>query len=319
MAGWVQHGAGLWIEDGPAWTGRTATADPTAPDARDRVAPLASDGRPLWFREPGPPCPAGALSAPCPWELRWPADARTCPEPVLAPWWQAFGPWTELGTAVAPTVVWSHALFAVGPRDPGVERRGVALDPMRGTCVAAQSHLGSRGLAIDARHHLRHSSVARSGRALGLASPTLADLKDLAATAATRVELVEVRAFVPLDAIAAITATRRFSDTRPLLGPERRAYDEHGHGPLDSAKVIVSLHDGWRRHEVTLYVDGEGAGWPYQTAAFEAWVTALVDAVAATRPVQVDEADSSRLRWTRRVTCDGTVPLCAPAGNVLSS
>jgi hypothetical protein len=317
MAEWTWH-APLWVEDGPEWTGRTATAHPDGSLAQDGGAPLVDDGGPLWFREPGPLCAPGTLSPPCPWELRWPAAVRDCPHELLLPWWEAIGPWADCGPLIAHSLVWKAALFATGARDPAAERSGLQLDTMRGTGVAAQSHLGTRGLAIDARHHLLSTSVRRSGGMLGMASPLLADLKDMASTAATRVELVEVRAFVPLDAVATVTATRRFSDTRPLLGRERRGYDAHGHGPLDHAAVALSLHDGWRRHHVTLYVDGEAAGWPYESAAFEQWVGVLIDNIARARPVRMEVAEDGPFRWTRQVMCDGAVPLSAPADRLLA-
>jgi hypothetical protein len=232
---------------------------------------------------------------------------------VLAPWWEAFGPWSDCGSLIAPSLVWRHALFTTGDRDPDAKKPRMDLDPARGTCIAAQSHLGAGALVIEARHQLATTDIKRPGSLLALASPTLAFAKGLASDVRTRVDLAEVRAFVPLSAISSIEAVRRFSTTRPLVGPARRQFDQFGHGPLDTARVTLRLYDGWRRHSVTLATDGQTTRWPYEATAFEQWVMALAGAVGRARPTVVDDTPS---RWSRSFDCDGARPLSVQAERV---
>ena len=309
---WTRRGSDLWVETGDLWTGRTCTVDPDDPQNRHRPPEgEPEDSAPVSVREPGPPCPAGWYTPPCPWELRWPVTVAHCPLEVLAPWWNLLGPWAYPGDMLGPALELRHATFSTRSRGPDpvgdFER-----DPLSGTHRAARVHACSNGIVVEAVHMLVERPVAGAGSLLGWTLPTIAALKDMTSEATKRTHRTDVRAFLPLYAIASVEAAASFSNVRPLVRKGREKFDAYGRGPLDRAHVDLYLHDGWRTHHVSLRIDGAGVRYPYDSGPLDAWLDGLQHAIGQRRGVRSTGGWTSPTRWKRTIETDGAVPLCIP-------
>ena len=314
---WERRGDDLWVETGEAWTGRTCTVDPEDPRNRQR-RPMGEDddAAPVWTREPGPSCPPGWYSPPCPWELRWPAEVIECPTAALAPWWATLGPWGPSGDALAPPFNLAYVTITAGSRRDGATG-SVERDPLRGTYDRAKAHICTNGIVVEAMHSVVQAGIGRAGSLLSIALPTVASFKDLASDATKRTHSMLFRAYVPHWSTNRVEASATFGNTRPLLGKWRREFDTHGRGQLTSARIDIDLHDGWRRQVISLRMDGDAAGWPYEATQLESWLDRLQQTIQTQKTCRSRSEWSAPHRWQRTIECDGAVPLCVPGQSLL--
>jgi hypothetical protein len=253
----------------------------------DATPPKVADGAEFNGWAAIQPPPSFQIS-PIPLELALPQKDNECPVRELMPWWDQLALRPD-GSVPLRSLLGEKIGFQRLPRQGGW-RPQLSSEAVSSRVDVFDSRIEARATLKFDRRRIKEAGF------FGTLVPGFAELKDLASTASTVSEYVEVGCRVDLDTISAITAGGKYSTVTPFFNSRIKALiRERGYGDCLVYIVGVELTDGWRPLKLTLVLGYTKAD---EVDAAELFAQQLITQIATRRVglPWVSAADADALR-----------------------